>query len=172
MRTGMMLTGLLWLGLMGSIIGSHEFTLRTGQEVVLETAPVDPRDLFRGDYVILSYPAGALDLAALPNDLQQPAYGQTVYVVLATEGPHASPKAVYADRPTRGSLFLKGRIHLVSGRHIWVEYGIESFFVPEGKGSPLERARGKTLEVVAAVDRAGRATIKTVRLNGTDVVFR
>lgn len=172
MRTGMALTGLLWLGLMAGIVGTHEFTLRTGREVVLQTMPVDPRDLFRGDYVILSYPAGTLDLATLPNDLQQPAYGQTVYVVLATEGPHAAPKAVYAARPSQEPVFLKGQIKRIDGRRLRVEYGIESFFVPEGKGRPLERAGGESLEVVAAVDRSGRAAIKSVRLNGKDVVFR
>ncbi len=172
MRTGMALTGLLWLGLMAGIVGTHEFTLRTGREVVLETMPVDPRDLFRGDYVILSYDASILDLAVLPNDLKQPAHGQTVYVVLTTEGPHATPKAVYVVRPSQETIFLKGRIEWVQERRIRVEYGIESFFVPEGKGHPLERARGKSLEVVAAVDRSGRAAIKSVRLNGKDVVFR
>lgn len=30
--------------------GVREVTLRTGTEVVLQTVPVDPRDLFRGDY--------------------------------------------------------------------------------------------------------------------------
>ena len=108
----------------------------------------------------------------LPNDLKQPAHGQTVYVVLDTEGQHAAPKAVYATRPSHETVFLKGRIGWVRERRIWVEYGIESYFVPEGKGHSLERARGKSLEVVAAVDRSGRAAIKSVRLNGKDVVFR
>ena len=30
--------------------------LRDGQAILLDVEPVDPRDLFRGDYVILSYP--------------------------------------------------------------------------------------------------------------------
>src|SRR4051794_36188355 len=39
--------------------------LREGAEVTLQTEPVDPRDLLRGDYVVLRYdisqlPAGAL----------------------------------------------------------------------------------------------------------------
>ena len=172
MRTGMALTGLLWLGLMLGIVGTHELTLRTGQEVVLETVPVDPRDLFRGDYVILSYAASALDLSTLPNDLRQPKRGQTVYVALATGGAHATAKGVYAARPPQEPVCLRGRIDWVTGKRLRVEYGIESFFVPEGKGHSLEQARGKALEVVAAVDRSGRAAIKSVRLNGKDVVFR
>lgn len=172
MRRGMALTGLLWLGLMLTIIGNHELILRTGQDVVLQTVPVDPRDLFRGDYVILSYAAGNLDLATLPNDLPNPKRGQTVYVALSTTGPHAAPKGVYAERPFNEPVCLRGRIERVSDKRVRVEYGIESFFVPEGKGHPLERARGQALEVVAAVDRSGRSAIKAVRLNGKDIVFQ
>lgn len=172
MRTGMALTGLLWLGLMLGIVGTHELTLRTGQEVVLETMPVDPRDLFRGDYVVLSYAAGRLDLAALPNDLRQPARGQTVYVTLDRSGPRAVPTGVYAARPSQAPVYLRGRIESVRERRLQVAYGIESYFVPEGRGRPLERARDKSLEVVAVVDRAGRAVIKTVRLHGVEVTFR
>jgi uncharacterized membrane-anchored protein len=168
----MALTALLWLGLMAGIVGTHELTLRTGQEVVLETRPVDPRDLFRGDYVVLSYAAGALDLASLPNDLRQPARGQSVYVTLDRSGPRAVPAGVHAARPAQAPVSLRGRITSVHGRRIQVEYGIESYFVPEGRGRPLERAAGKSLEVVARVDRDGRAAIETVRLNGIDVNFR
>ena len=172
MRRGMALTGLLWLGLMLGIIGSYEFTLHTGREVVLQTVPVDPRDLFRGDYVVLSYGANTLDLTSLPNDVERLVHGQTVYVALNTNGPHAAPVAVSAARPSGDAAFLKGRVEWASGRQIRVTYGLESFFVPEGKGRTLERARGKSLEVIAVVDRSGRAVIKALRLNGVPVTFR
>ena len=40
---------LLW------IVSGRVSLLSSGQEVVLQTVPVDPRDLLRGDYVILRY---------------------------------------------------------------------------------------------------------------------
>ena len=48
------LIGLLWGAMIIGFITVKEFTLQTGEVVTLKTVPVDPRDLFRGDYVILS----------------------------------------------------------------------------------------------------------------------
>ncbi|MBI4342022.1 MAG: GDYXXLXY domain-containing protein [Candidatus Omnitrophica bacterium] len=172
MRTGVALTGMLWLALMGGIVANHEVALRTGQELVLDTVPVDPRDLFRGDYVVLSYPMSTLDLSSVPNDLPVPQRGQLVYVELVTEAGRTVPRRVYARRPASASMVLRGRIRSAYTRQVQVEYGIESFFVPEGRGRPLETARGGALQVVAAVDRSGRAVIKSLRLNGKDVLFR
>ncbi len=44
-----------WLLIFSGFIAYKEYTLRTGTEVILKTMPVDPRDLFRGDYVTLNY---------------------------------------------------------------------------------------------------------------------
>ena len=35
--------------------GEREYILKNGKLIHLRTAPVDPRDLFRGDYVRLNY---------------------------------------------------------------------------------------------------------------------
>ena len=46
-----------------STAARQEFLLRRGTVVLLESAPVDPRDLLRGDYVILSYKISVLPAA-------------------------------------------------------------------------------------------------------------
>jgi uncharacterized membrane-anchored protein len=56
--------GIFWVLIIGGFIGFKEFTLRTGEEVLLKTLPVDPRDLFRGDYVILRYDVSRVDTTA------------------------------------------------------------------------------------------------------------
>lgn len=38
-----------------SIVAGHYSDIARGQSVMLQVVPVDPRDMFRGDYVILSY---------------------------------------------------------------------------------------------------------------------
>ena len=43
--------GWSWLAMMVRPL----MTLTTGETILLRVVPVDPRDLFRGDYVILSY---------------------------------------------------------------------------------------------------------------------
>ena len=40
---------------LGSMIARSTWTLITGETILLHVIPVDPRDLFRGDYVILAY---------------------------------------------------------------------------------------------------------------------
>jgi uncharacterized membrane-anchored protein len=41
-----------------------------------------------------------------------------------------------------------------------MEYGIESFYIPEGKGRDYERGQ---LDVEVAVDRAGHGVIRSAR---------
>ncbi|OIO30741.1 hypothetical protein AUJ77_01795 [Candidatus Nomurabacteria bacterium CG1_02_43_90] len=59
--------GIFWIVILGAFIGFKEFTLRTGQEVLLKTLPVDPRDFFRGDYVVLRYDISRINLSYYPD---------------------------------------------------------------------------------------------------------
>ena len=63
--------GVLWLVIIGGFIFSKQMTLLTGKEVLLKTVPVDPRDLFRGDYVVLRYDISTIDLETVSTDIQQ-----------------------------------------------------------------------------------------------------
>jgi len=168
-RRGLAAVAALWLVVLGGVVARNEYTLRTGREVVLPTVPVDPRDLFRGDYVVLAYPMSTVDLYGLGHDASEFAVGQTVYAQLRVVGGRAALQDVVATRPFDESLFLRGQITAIDGTTLRIAYGIESYFVPEGKGRELEQARGHSLEVVAAVDAAGRAVIKKVRMDGKAV---
>jgi len=153
--------------------------LREGREVTLQTQPVDPRDLLRGDYVVLRYdisqlPAGAL--AGTPAAERNPA----VFVRLAPNANglyeavsvHAAPVAVTAPE-----ILIRGRVSYSCGStgrtfcdKLTVKYGLESYFVPEGEGKKLEQARNQQkLRVVAAVLPSGRAAIKRLLLDGEPV---
>lgn len=46
---------------LGYIAGEREWILHTGRTIWLRTAPVDPRDVMRGDYVRLDYEIGRVD---------------------------------------------------------------------------------------------------------------
>ena len=172
MKRALFAVGVLWLAIIGGMVGIKEYTLQTGQEIFLKTVPVDPRDLFRGDYVILSYELSSLDLEKLGASSAAFSRGQEVYVLLGTQGRYSVATEVRSSRPSRKELFLKGQVLSVSGRTVRMEYGIESYFVPEGKGRTLERARGKNLDVRASVDKQGNAVIKTLLLDGQEILFR
>ncbi len=145
--------------------------LSTGREIVLEVVPVDPRDLFRGDYVILNY-----DISRVPISLRSlHRKGSVIYATLQkakdgkwklyAAGPER-PESVSSDQ-----VVLKGRVRYASGpRFTSVRYGIESFFVPEGTGRELEKLIGKKkLAALIAVDESGNAAIKGLIVDGERV---
>ena len=170
---------LLQCALLILMVADRVRILREGREVTLQTRPVDPRDLLRGDYVVLGYdisqlPAGAL--AGQPMAERNP----VVFVKLAPDANglyqavsvHAAPVTVTAPE-----VLIRGRVSYSCGSssrtfcdRLTIRYGLENYFVPEGEGKTLEQARNQQkLRVVAAVLPSGRAAIKRLLLDGAPV---
>jgi uncharacterized membrane-anchored protein len=170
---------LLQCALLILMVADRVRILREGREVTLQTRPVDPRDLLRGDYVVLGYdisqlPAGAL--AGQPTAERNP----VVFVKLAPDANglyqavsvHAEPVTVTAPE-----VLIRGRVSYSCGStsrtfcdKLTIRYGLESYFVPEGEGKTLEQARNQQkLRVVAAVLPSGRAAIKRLLLDGAPI---
>jgi uncharacterized membrane-anchored protein len=149
--------------------------------VTLRTRPVDPRDFLRGYYVVLNYEISSLRAGAL-KDTPTAGRGTQIYVKVApnAEG-HYEAVSVHAERvPVTGKeMLIRGRVTSGSGcgdggrsfcETLFIKYGIESFFVPEGEGREIESARNKgRVSVVAAVTPEGRAAIKRLLLDGKPV---
>ena len=165
-----LLVGIFWLVIIFGFIGFKEFTLRSGQEVLLKTRPVDPRDLFRGDYVVLNYEISSLDLSNVYSDYKEFKINDNVYAALKIENGYGSVAGVYRNAPY--GLYIKGKIIYSSGSRLIVEYGIESYFVPEGKGRDVEQYRGKNLDVKVSVDKFGNAVIKSLVVEGKELSFK
>jgi uncharacterized membrane-anchored protein len=147
----------------------QERALREGAVILLETRPVDPRDLLRGDYVILNYKISTIPPGKFsPALTNMPSYGQTVWVALAPRGEFHEIVRAGLERfePGDGEVILRAESKSWSNvpgvaHEVRVEYGLERYFVREGTGNP----RGK-LTVQAAVPASGRASIKQVFLDG------
>lgn len=145
----------------------QERALAGGKVVLLETQPVDPRDLLRGDYVTLSYKISDVALGLFsPTITNGPAPGETVYVALEPRGQfHEVVRASTSPiTPAEGQVVLKGHSrswwnHAARTAHL--EYGLERYYVREGTGNP----RGK-MTVQAAVPDSGQARIKEVFVDG------
>ena len=157
--------GVFWLLVLVLFIGMKEFTLRTGTEVVLHTLPIDPYDIFRGDYVTFKYEISELEIVG-PASF---AVGDTVYVGLTLDGKEivaiGSPTLV---RPS--SIFIKGTVEEIWDNFLIIRYGIEDYFVPEGKGYDIETADGE-IDVLVAIDRFGNAGIKEIYEDGNRIRF-
>ena len=69
------------------MVADRQALLRTGREIVLQVQPVDPRDLFRGDYVILGYGISPVSLSDQANGapLDQIKRGEPVYVTFQAD---------------------------------------------------------------------------------------
>ena len=139
-------------------------TLATGDVVLLRVAPVDPRDLFRGDYVILSYDVsrptidGSSNVSNVTWDRLSQLRGQTIYVRIEpdADGKHWHANGYQLEPPTAGK-FIRGTV----AGNATVRFGIEQYFVQEGQGLKYEQAvRDRKLSAEVAVDRNGNAQLK------------
>jgi uncharacterized membrane-anchored protein len=157
--------------------------LRGGTEIRLRTVPVDPRDLFRGDYVILAYPISTVEAAGQPGFQR----GERVYVSLGRdEQGFARATGVSREWPkvSDGVVVIAGRVTAnsacatmadgsfdCSGRRnrLRIAYGLESYFVPQGEGKAIETTDKARIEVVAAVSSSGEAAIKRLLIDGKPV---
>ena len=118
---------------------------------------MDPQDLLRGDYMILRYeisnaipPVADATRSRWSSEfwvVLEPRDGFHAVVTTTREQPEVKPPqiAVKASPDGRGAV-----------------YGIENFYVPEGKGTPTF----KTIEVDAAVSPTHRLYLKRVLVDG------
>ena len=150
-------------------VATQESRLNSAPTVLLETRPVDPRDLLRGDYVILNYAISQIPLNLFqPPPPEAPPAGRPVYVLLEQRGRfhEAVGASMELPKPAPGQTVIRG-----TTEHSWpapginspvrVQYGLERYYVPEGTGNP----QGK-LTVEAAVAKSGQAVIKQVFVDG------
>jgi len=230
---------LLQVALLVGIIAYRQYWVATGEKILLRTAPVDPRDIFRGDYVSLRYHISTLDLDGLGVKGSFKS-NETVYVILEKnqEGVF-NAESVSRGLPT-GKRFIQGRVQYETTASKWevtlkddsenlhelkprwfenikrgdrltfcldergnvlhfykedadyrpkcrdqslsgivdgikemksrvlnVEYGIENYFVEEGKGRVVESSRNaRELRVEVSLRKDGKGIITGLFLDG------
>jgi len=143
------MSGRIWLAIaiqiliMALVLVQPLMVSRSGSISWLETEKMDPRALFRGDYVILGYTLAQ----GILSEPQQRGIdrGQAVYVTISNERP-AKFVAVGLDKPTLtdDQACLIGRIRRHGAGSVDFPQ-IAQYFVPEGEGRVLEQARGSDL---------------------------
>ena len=157
-----------------AMVAMKQWTLATGAPVVLETVPIDPRSLFRGDYVRLGYTIGQLNEDALDGDNGFERRDR-IYVVLHEGDPYWQALSLHREPPTLtgGQVAVRGNVEYAYEHHetkantLRIRYGIENYFVPEGEGRALEQPKeDETISIEVAVDTNGNAGIKAVLVNG------
>jgi uncharacterized membrane-anchored protein len=161
------------IGFLASMIAGRAAILRNGEVVTLEVRPIDPRDLLRGDYVILGY-----NITTIPTDLFEQRPDGTnwdderpVHVRLRAgeDGIWQAVAARYGAPPeavaSEGDVDIRGIASAFwpdGATNVDVDYGIERFYVPEGEGRAIETdLRERPFRMKVAVDDNGAAQIKS-----------
>ena len=170
----------LQTAVLGYMVGERAWGLRSGVEVILKTAPVDPRDLLRGDYVTLNYDISRVPVSTLVGGPPKESLNNQVLSVRLKKqddgywGIVESSFATLDAKPD--TVVLKslpfdyvsyGDLADTSQATIAVTYGIERYYVPEGAGHALEEARRDgQVSIAASVGANGMAQIKSLLVDG------
>ena len=144
-----------------AFVAVKQYAVATGTEVILQGAPVDPRSLMQGDYAILDY-----EIAGIPEDVKTEfAVGDDVIVALTKKGEvWEAIRYLDDDRVPKGNgeVFVRGQLQS-NGR---IDFGIGTYFVPEGTGWQIERAQD--LKIRVSVSDDGDATVTGIIVDGEE----
>lgn len=166
------------------MIVGREMLIAHGRQIDLKVVPVDPRDLFRGDYVTLSYEISAIPVSKIVGRVKA---GQRVFVRLTQTEAGFEARSVSRERPETASssndVLLAAHVIYTphetaevadpgspTGRslaRVALRYGIEKFFVPEGQGRDIEKevtAKDVVAHIVVGDD--GTAAIRALSVAG------
>jgi uncharacterized membrane-anchored protein len=136
----------------------RRFAEGEGDTILVETMPVDPRDLLRGQYMQLAYTftrPGQFDI-----DMADIPVGAGVWVIVGPNGKFHEPVGAYTRKPETlapDEVALRGR---------WdgwqVDCGVGRFYVEEGTPTPT----GGPVTVRLRVAENGSVRIEQIYVNG------
>jgi uncharacterized membrane-anchored protein len=155
--------------------------------VYVYTEPVDPRSLFRGDYVILRYK----NITNIPKEKFKTKQTDSkqkylnVYTVLKPESENSKTYILdYADlnKPVKNKVFFKGKFLNSYNRFNRnksinaIKYGIEQFFVPENQGKKIEnlirdRNTNNKVKIKIYYDKNGRTLVDSIYFKEQKIEF-
>lgn len=181
-RYGLVAAFAVQVALLGWMIWDRAMLIQNGREIRLAVVPVDPRDLFLGDYVVLSYGISRIDSGQVAGD-NEFFLGDAVYVTIADEGAGNWRATALAHKQPDDGVFLKGTIERVASIDSGpdgdctgtvggcfgydINYNLERFYVPEGTGREIENMRNdQRVSVDVAVASDGRAALKRLLVDG------
>ncbi|MFC7361792.1 GDYXXLXY domain-containing protein [Nocardioides astragali] len=157
-------TGIIAVGqlaLVGVAVAPQLSARVAGDTYLLQVAPLDPIDPFRGAYVALDYPdlrhdgsesSGAPGLGALEDGEEG-----DVYITLVQRGDVWAADGWTRDRPDEGP-------YLACDDRSWqIRCGIESFFLPQDAAAETEDLLRDGAVAEVRIDGRGNAAVVDVR---------
>jgi uncharacterized membrane-anchored protein len=164
------------LSVLAFMITKQERLLANGTKILLKCRPVDPRSLFSGDYVILSYEISRIDTEKLlVKNTESFSDRQTVYVALEKDAIRSYYNAVEINSDLnklnkRYPVVIRGTVDTAWDKSTNIKYGVEQYFVPQNEGRDIER-NISDVTVQVSVDKEGSSAISKLYVNNKEVVF-
>jgi uncharacterized membrane-anchored protein len=154
-KTFIILAIVLQVAILAFIAGKREIIVSTGETVFLRTAPIDPRDMFRGDFVRLQYEISSIPMSKVRGDFSAAKDKEqyVLYAVMKKDERGLGELEYVTDVKPEGNVFyLKGRTtkhwrFQQSSKSLSLQYGIEAYYVEQGKGKGIEEKRGRRTDV-------------------------
>ena len=148
-------------------------TINYGQTIRLQTVPVDPSNIFYGDYVDLEFEAENIPVNLVESSLRKELEGTTngysqddlkVYLRLAynNETDTHIVTNLTRSKPTSG-IYLKGILHpSIYEEKVRVSIPLEQYYLEDNTGLALEE-KARNGELIATIKvRNGYAILRTV----------
>ncbi|MCJ7783759.1 MAG: GDYXXLXY domain-containing protein [Desulfobacterales bacterium] len=109
---------LLQAALLVGMIAYRQYWVATGERILLRTAPVDPRDIFRGDYLSLRYDISTLDLDGfgVKGNFKS---NEKVYVILERNQEGVFSAVSVSRGLPSGKRFIQGRVQYETTLSKW-----------------------------------------------------
>ena len=171
---GTLIVALVHTGVLVKFIYDRAQALQSGQEVVVESGFIDPRDLFRGHYTRLNLEISRIEKSQV-EILGSFKRNDPVYVELDTSTPFAKPvrlSKIPFESP-KGPV-LKGKSRSNSTRDtektIRITFPFNRFYADKTRALELENMqRNQQLGVILSVTPDGTAMIKGLTLKGEKI---
>lgn len=154
---------IVFIVIIASWVWYNEYIYSSGEEIFLKTRPLDPRDILRGDYVILSYEFEQSPL--LQNFLKQNSfsYGEILFLSFDENG----ELTWVSKEKSHWGITLEVPVY-----DTWYGYeistGISQYFVPQGTGLEIEKVRGD-MQVLVKINPRGEARIVSLYYQGKEI---
>lgn len=144
-----------------------EWTLRTGREVRLEVRAYDPMDALSGRYLGVPLAIERFDPgdAARDSGLAHP--GATLWMRLEEDEPVWRAAEVLLAPPEDPEVVaLRGTVLSEHQRELWIDYGLDRFFIPQDGSDPSLPPGAHRLIAVVRVTRDGSCALADLLVDG------
>jgi uncharacterized membrane-anchored protein len=146
-----------------ALAGLAAADLAFGREIRLRAQPVDPTDVFRGNYVVLRYEISNL---YVPVAVVR---GQRLCTTLTESDGAWTGRYGVPDRPSGDTVICgRARADAEPGQTVAVEYGIETYYASAERAREIEESigRGDTFAVID-LDEDGSARMERIEFEGS-----